>query len=327
MIGRRKLATLEVSTIGLGCMSMTPIYGVPDPDEAIATLHRAPELGIDFIDTSDAYGANGANEELIGRGLKGRRENYILATKFGNIRLPDDKPGAKGNPQYVMEACDKSLRRLGTDYIDLYFIHRVDDTVPIEDTVGAMVRLKEQGKIRHLGISEAGSNSIRRAHRVHPIAAVQTEYSLWTRDVEQEILPLCHELGIGFLGYAPLGRGFLTGVVPAGDALPQNDLRRNMPRFQGENARQNQQLVEALKRLAANERCSPAQLCIAWLLLRNPPSVPLVGTSKRRWLEENAKAADVSPSAATLAALDKTFRPGITRGDRYPAPMMARLGL
>jgi len=327
MIGRRKLATLEVSAIGLGCMSMTPIYGVPDPDEAIATLHRAPELGIDFIDTSDAYGANGANEELIRRGLKGRRENYILATKFGNIRLPDGRPGAKGNPQYVMESCDKSLRRLGTDYIDLYFIHRVDETVPIEDTVGAMVRLKEQGKIRHLGISEAGSNSIRRAHRVHPIAALQTEYSLWTRDVEQEILPLCHELGIGFLAYAPLGRGFLTGVVPAGDALPQNDLRRNMPRFQGENARQNQQLVDALKRLAANERCSPAQLCIAWLLLRSPPSVPLVGTSKRRWLEENAKATDVTLSAATLAALDKTFRPGITRGDRYPAPMMARLGL
>jgi len=327
MIGRRKLATLEVSAIGLGCMSMTPIYGVPDPDEAIATLHRAPELGIDFIDTSDAYGANGANEELIGRGLKGQRENYIVATKFGNIRLPDGRPGAKGNPQYVMEACDKSLRRLGTDYIDLYFIHRVDDTVPIEDTVGAMVRLKEQGKIRHLGISEAGPNSIRRAHRVHPIAALQTEYSLWTRDVEQEILPLCHELGIGFLAYAPLGRGFLTGVVPAGDALPQNDLRRNMPRFQGENARQNQQLVDALKRLAANERCSPAQLCIAWLLLRSPPSVPLVGTSKRRWLEENAKAADVTLSAATLAALDKTFRPGITRGDRYPAPMITRLGL
>ena len=327
MIGRRKLATLEVSAIGLGCMSMTPIYGVPDPDEAIATLHRAPELGIDFIDTSDAYGANGANEELIGRGLKGRRENYILATKFGNIRLPDGRPGAKGNPQYVMESCDKSLRRLGTDYIDLYFIHRVDETVPIEDTVGAMVRLKEKGKIRHLGISEAGSNSIRRAHRVHPIAALQTEYSLWTRDVEQEILPLCHELGIGFLAYAPLGRGFLTGVVPAGDALPQNDLRRNMPRFQGENARQNQQLVDALKRLAANERCSPAQLCIAWLLLRSPLSVPLVGTSKRRWLEENAKATDVTLSAATLAALDKTFRPGITRGDRYPAPMMARLGL
>jgi aryl-alcohol dehydrogenase-like predicted oxidoreductase len=327
MIGRRKLATLEVSAIGLGCMSMTPIYGVPDPDEAIATLHRARELGIDFIDTSDAYGANGANEELVGRGLKGRRESYILATKFGNIRLPDGRPGAKGNPEYVTEACDKSLGRLGTDYIDLYFIHRVDDTVPIEDTVGAMVRLKEQGKIRYLGISEAGPNTIRRAHMVHPMAALQTEYSLWTRDVEQEMLPLCHELGIGFLAYAPLGRGFLTGVVAAGDGMPQNDLRRNMPRFQGENARQNQKLVDELKRLAANERCSPAQLCIAWLLLRKPPLVPLVGTSKRIWLEENAKAADATLSAATLAALDKVFRPGITRGDRYPAPMMARLGL
>jgi aryl-alcohol dehydrogenase-like predicted oxidoreductase len=327
MMERRKLATLEVSAIGLGCMSMTPIYGVPDPDEAIATLHRAPELGIDFIDTSDAYGANGANEELVGRGLKGRRESYILATKFGNIRLPDGRPGAKGNPEYVTEACDKSLRRLGTDYIDLYFIHRIDDTVPIEDTVGAMVRLKEQGKIRHLGISEAGPNTIRRAHKVHPMAALQTEYSLWTRDVEQEILPLCHELGIGFLAYAPLGRGFLTGVVAAGDGMPQNDHRRNMPRFQGENARQNQKLVDELKRLAADERCSPAQLCIAWLLSRKPPLVPLVGTSKRIWLEQNAKAADVTLSAATLAALDKAFRPGITRGERYPAPMMARLGL
>jgi aryl-alcohol dehydrogenase-like predicted oxidoreductase len=327
MIGRRKLGTLEVSAIGLGCMSMTPIYGVPDPDEAIATLHRAPELGIDFIDTSDAYGANGANEELVGRGLKGRREKYILATKFGNIRLPDGRPGAKGNPEYVMEACDKSLRRLGIDYIDLYLIHRVDDTVPIEDTVGAMVQLKEQGKIRHLGISEAGPNTIRRAHMVHPMAALQTEYSLWTRDVEREILPLRHELGIGFIAYAPLGRGFLTGLVPADDTLPQNDLRRNMPRFQGENARQNQKLVDELKRLAAAERCSPAQLCIAWLLLRKPPLVPLVGTSKQLWLEENAKAPDLTLSAATLATLDKTFRPGITQGDRYPAPMMARLGL
>ena len=250
-----------------------------------------------------------------------------MPTKFGNIRLPDGRPGAKGNPEYVTEACDKSLRRLGTDYIDLYFIHRVDDTVPIEDTVGAMVRLKEQGKIRYLGISEAGPNTIRRAHKVHPMAALQTEYSLWTRDVEQEMLPLCHELGIGFLAYAPLGRGFLTGVVAAGDGMPQNDLRRNMPRFQGENARQNQKLVDELKRLAANERCSPAQLCIAWLLLRKPPLVPLVGTSKRIWLEQNAKAADATLSAATLAALDKVFRPGITRGDRYPAPMMARLGL
>jgi aryl-alcohol dehydrogenase-like predicted oxidoreductase len=202
MVGRRKLGALEVSAIGLGCMSMTPIYGVPDPEEAIATLHRAPELGIDLIDTSDAYGANGANEELVGRALKGRRDKHVLATKFGNIRLPDGKPGAKGDPEYVMEACEKSLRRLGTDYIDLYFIHRVDETVPIEDTVGAMVRLKEQGKIRHLGISEAGPSTIRRAHKVHALAALQTEYSLWTRDVEREILPVCDELGIGFVAYA-----------------------------------------------------------------------------------------------------------------------------
>jgi aryl-alcohol dehydrogenase-like predicted oxidoreductase len=308
-------------------MSMTPIYGVPDADEAIATLHRAPELGIDLIDTSDAYGANGANEELVGRALKGRRDKYVLATKFGNIRLPDGKPGAKGSPEYVMEACDKSLKRLGTDYIDLYFIHRVDETVPIEDTVGAMVRLEAQGKIRHLGISEAGPNTIRRAHKVHALAALQTEYSLWTRDVEREILPLCNELGIGFVAYAPLGRGFLTGVVPSGDALPQNDRRRDMPRFQGANAQSNQKLLATLKELAAQERCTPAQLAIAWLLSRKSQAVPLVGTSKRKWLEEDAKAADVRPSNAALEALDKTFAPGAAQGDRYPAAMMSRLGL
>ena len=327
MIGRRKLGPLDVSAIALGCMSMTPIYGQPDPDEAIATLHRATDLGIDFIDTSDAYGANGANEELVGRALQGRREKYILATKFGNIRLPDGKPGAKGNPEHVIDACEKSLKRLGTDTIDLYFIHRVDETVPIEDTVGAMVQLKAQGKIRHLGISEAGASTIRRAHKVHPMAALQTEYSLWSRDVEPEILPLAHELGIGFVAYSPLGRGFLTGTVAAADALPQNDARRGMPRFQGSNAQQNQKLVEALKRLAANEGCSAAQLCIAWLLSRKPPAVPLVGNSKRKWLEENAKAADLRPSEATLAALDKAFKPGVTLGERYAAPMMARLGL
>ena len=327
MIERRRIGTLEVSAIGLGCMSMTPIYGVPDPDEAIATLHRAPELGVDLIDTSDAYGANGANEELVGRGIKGRRDKYILATKFGNVRLPDGKPGAKGNPEYVIEACEKSLKRLGTDHIDLYYIHRVDDTVPIEDTVGAMTRLKQQGKILHLGISEAGPNTIRRAHKTHPMTALQTEYSLWTRDVERELLPLCRELGIGFVAYSPLGRGFLTGTVSGGDGLAQNDARRMMPRFQGDNARENQKLVDELKRLAANERCTPAQLCIAWLLSHQPPLVPLAGSSKRTWLEENVKAADVTPSAATLAALDKTFKPGVTRGDRYAAPMMARLGL
>jgi len=327
MMEHRKLGALEVSAIGLGCMSMTPIYGVPDPDEAIATLHRAPEIGIDLIDTSDAYGANGSNEELLGRALKGRREKYVLATKFGNIRLPDGRPGAKGDPDYAIEACDRSLRRLGTDHIDLYFIHRIDETVPIEDTVGAMVRLKEQGKIRHLGISEAGAPTIRRAHKVHPIAALQTEYSLWTRDVEAEILPLCNELGIGFLAYAPLGRGFLTGAVAVGDALPQNDRRRDMPRFQGANAEQNLKLLAALKGLSGNEKCSPAQLAIAWLLSRKSSVVPLAGTSRRKWLEENARAVELTPSQATLDALNATFRPGITHGDRYPAAMMARLGL
>ena len=327
MMERRKLGALDVSAIGLGCMSMTPIYGVPDPDEALATVQRAPEMGIDFIDTSDAYGANRANEEFVGRAIKGRRDKYVLATKFGNIRLPDGKPGAKGNPDYVTQACDKSLGRLGTDYIDLYYIHRVDNTVPIEDTVGAMVRLKTQGKIRHLGISEAGTSTIRRAHKVHPMAALQTEYSLWTRDVEQEILPLCDELGIGFVAYAPLGRGFLTGVVPNADALPQNDRRRDMPRFQAANAQHNQKLVEILKELAAKEDCSPAQLAIAWLLARQPPVVPLAGTSKRKWLDENAGAVKIKPSTATLEALDRTFKPGVTQGDRYPAAMMARLGL
>ncbi len=327
MIGRRKLGPLEVSAINLGTMSMTPIYGVPDPDEAIATLQRAPELGIDFIDTSDAYGANGANEELVGRALKGRRDKYILATKFGNVRLPDGKPGAKGDPDHVIDSCDRSLKRLGTDHIDLYYIHRVDETVPIEDTVGAMARLKAQGKIRHLGISEAGPATIRRAHKAHPITALQTEYSLWSRDVEAEILPLCAELGIGFVGYAPLGRGFLTGVVPVGDGMPQTDMRRNMPRFQGDNARQNLALVDALKECAAKEGCTPAQLAIAWVLAQTPPVVTLAGASKRKWLEENAKAAELTISAATREALDKVFRPGGTRGDRYPAPMMARLGL
>jgi aryl-alcohol dehydrogenase-like predicted oxidoreductase len=327
MMERRQLGALEVSALALGCMSMTPIYGVPDSTEAIATLHRAPDLGVDLIDTSDAYGANGSNEELVGSALKGRRDRYVLATKFGNIRLPDGRPGAKGDPAHVIEACEKSLRRLGTDRIDLYFIHRVDETVPIEDTVGAMTRLKDDGKILHLGISEAAPATVRRAHRVHPMAALQTEYSLWTRDVEGEILPLCRELGIGFLAYAPLGRGFLTGTTPTGDTFAANDRRRDMPRFQGANAQSNGKLVDGLKDLAAREGATPAQLAIAWLLSRQPPVVALAGSSRRRWLEENAHAPDLKPPAASLAALDDIFRPGSTQGDRYPAPMMARLGL
>jgi aryl-alcohol dehydrogenase-like predicted oxidoreductase len=324
---RRKLGALEVSAVGLGCMSMTPIYGEPDPNEAIATIHRAPEVGIDFIDTSDAYGANGSNEELVGRALKGRRDKYVLATKFGNIRLPDGKPGANGKPEYVMQACEASLKRLGTDVIDLYFIHRIDETVPIEDTVGAMVKLRQQGKIKHLGLSEAGVDTIRRAHKAHPMAALQTEYSLWTRDVEAETLGVCEELGIGFVAYSPLGRGFLTGVVGAADALSEKDRRRDMPRYQGDNAKANQKLVDALKPLAAKEGCTPAQVAIAWLLSRKPFVVPLAGSSKRKWLEENADAVNVKPSQATLDALDRAFPPGVTQGDRYPKAMMARLGL
>ncbi len=327
MMERRKLGSLEVSAVALGCMSMTPIYGTPDPDEAIATLHQAPDIGIDLIDTSDAYGASGANEEVVGRGIKGRRKNYVLATKFGNIRLPDGKPGAKGNPEYVLEACEKSLKRLGTDYIDLYFIHRVDDTVPIEDTVGAMVKLKEQGKIRHLGISEAAPATIRRAHKVHPMTALQTEYSLWTRDVEAEILPTCQELGIGFVAYAPLGRGFLTATVPLGDKIPEGDIRRNMPRYQGENARSNEKLLLLLAVIASKEKMTPAQLALSWLLARREKVVGLAGTSKRKWLRENADAVTMRPSDEALAILDDAFSLGVAEGDRYPAPMMARLGL
>ena len=252
-----------MSAVGLGCMSMTPIYGVPDPDEAIATLHRAPEIGIDFIDTSDAYGANGANEELVGRALKGRRDKYILATKFGNIRLPDGKPGANGNPDYVMRGVRKEPQAARHRLIDLYFIHRVDETVPIEDTVGAMVRLKRRARSGTSAFPKRRPSTIRRAHKVHPMAALQTEYSLWTRDVEGEMLPLCAGAGHRLRRLRPLGRGFLTGAVARGDALPQKDRRRDMPRFQGDNAQPNQKLVDAMEQLgrrrkAARRRSSPS---------------------------------------------------------------------
>ena len=323
---RRRLGTLEVSAQGLGCMSMTPIYGNADPASAIETIHRAAELGIDFLDTSDAYG-QGKNEELVGRALAGRRSRYVLASKFGNIRKPDGSPSADGRPDYVQQACEASLRRLNVEVIDLYFIHRIDPTVPIEDTVGAMVRLKEAGKIRHLGISEAAPATIRRAHAVHPMAALQTEYSLWTRDVEAEILPLCKELGIGFVAYSPLGRGFLTGVVGASDTLAEGDARRNMPRFQGENARHNLELVAALQRCAKAEGCTPAQLALAWVLSRDRAIVPIAGTSHKRWLEENAAAAAIKISAATQGELEQVFKPGVAAGARYPEALLRRVGL
>jgi aryl-alcohol dehydrogenase-like predicted oxidoreductase len=323
---RRKLGPLEVSAMGLGCMGMTAIYGEVDEVEAIATIHRAIELGVDFIDTADMYGA-GKNEELVGHALRDRRDKVVLATKFGNIRTPDGKASINGRPDYVPEACDASLKRLGVDVIDLYFLHRVDPAVPIEDTVGAMAKLVEAGKVRHIGVSEAGAATLKRAHATYPLAALQSEYSLWTRDPEDRVLPLCRELGIGFVAYSPLGRGFLTAAIPNASALPESDRRRDMPRFQGENAAQNGRLVETLRDLAAAEGCTPAQLALAWVLSGGDDIVPIPGTKRRRWLEENVAAFDVGPSAAALRRLDETFRPDAVAGTRYPAAQMSRVGL
>src|SRR5437764_3700185 len=306
---RRKLGDLEVSAVGLGCGTMTPFYGQPDTDSAIATIRRGRELGIDFLDTSDAYG-RGRNEELIARAIDGHRGDYVIASKFGNVQLQGGPRFADGRPDYVKECCDRSLARLQTDMIDLYFIHRVDADVPIEDTVGAMADLVRQGKVRYLGICEAGPQTIRRAHAVHPISAIQTEYSLWSRDVEADILPLCEELGIGFVAYSPLGRGFLTGTVTDLDTLRDGDARRRMPRFQADNLKRNLQLVEELKAHAASERCTPAQLALAWLLAQRPFVVPIAGTSHVQYLEQHAAAAAIHPSADTQDPLAHTFRPG-----------------
>jgi aryl-alcohol dehydrogenase-like predicted oxidoreductase len=321
---RRRLGELEVSAVGLGCATMTSFYDAPDPASAVATIHRARELGIDFLDTSDAYGA-GRNEELIARAVEGHRGDYVIASKFGNLSQSGGPRFSDGRPDYVREACERSLKRLQTDVIDLYYIHRVDPAVPVEDTVGAMSELVHQGKVRHLGISEAGAATIRRAHATHPLSAVQIEYSLWTRDVEAEILSLCDELGIGFVAYSPLGRGFLTGSVTGLDGLRDGDARRRMPRFQTENLARNLELVEELKAHAAAERCTPAQLAIAWLLSRRPFVVPIPGTSHVHRLEENAAAAGLGLSADTADALEHIFAPGAAAGARYPAGHLARL--
>jgi aryl-alcohol dehydrogenase-like predicted oxidoreductase len=323
---RRRLGGLEVSAVGLGCATMTPFYDEPDPDAAIATLRRARELGVDFLDSSDAYGA-GRNEELIARAVKGHRGDYVIASKFGNLSMSGGARFSDGRPEYLRECCEKSLRRLETDVIDLYYIHRVDPTVPIEDTVGAMSDLVRQGKVRHLGICEAGAATIRRAHAVHPLAAVQIEYSLWSREVEAEILPLCEELGIGFVAYSPLGRGILTGNVTGLEAMREGDARRRMPRFQGENLAHNLALVEELKAHAAAENCTPAQLALAWVLAQRPFIVPIPGTSHAHRLAENAGAAALSFSADTRDVLERTFAPGAAQGLRYPAGHLARLGI
>ena len=321
---RRRLGELEVSAVGLGCATMTPFYDQPDPASGIATIHRARELGVDLLDTADGYGA-GRNEELIARAIAGHRGDYVIASKFGNVGLLGNPRFADGRPEYVREACEKSLARLETDVIDLYYIHRVDPTVAIEDTVGAMAELVRAGKVRHLGICEAGAATIRRAHAVHPMSAVQVEYSLWSRDVEVEILPLCEELGIGFVAYSPLGRGFLTGAVTSLDGLREGDARRNMPRFQGDNLQHNLALVEEVRAHAAAERCTPAQLAIAWVLSRRNFIVPIPGTSHVERLEQNAAAAELRLSADALDALDHVFAPGAAAGTRYPAAHLARL--
>jgi aryl-alcohol dehydrogenase-like predicted oxidoreductase len=322
----RKLGSLEVSALGLGCATMTPFYGAPDHDESLRTIRQAHDLGIDFLDSSDAYG-NGRNEELIAEAIAGHRGDYVIASKFGNVQLQGGPRFADGRPEYVKECCDKSLKRLKTDVIDLYYIHRVDADVPIEDTIGAMAELKAAGKIKHLGICEVGAATIRRAHAVHPIAAVQIEYSLWSRDVEAEILPVCRELGVGFVAYSPLGRGFLTGTVTTLDTLRDGDARRRMPRFQGDNLTRNLQLVEELKAHAASLNCTPAQLCLAWLLSRAEFVVPIAGTSHVRYLEQNAAAAGIKINADTEDALDHVFAPGAAQGLRYPEAHLSRLGI
>lgn len=322
---RTRLGDLEVSRIGLGCMSMTPIYGEPDPNAGLETLRCAADLGIDLLDTSDAYG-KGMNEELIGRAIRGQRNRYVIATKFGNLRLPDGTPVVDGRPEYVPQACDASLRRLGIDCIDLYYLHRFDPKVPIEDTVGAMGKLVAEGKVRHIGLSETSPATLRRAQATHPIAALQSEYSLFTRDVETEILGVCRELGIGFVAYSPLGRGFLTGTL-AKDELPAGDVRRTMPRFQGENFTRNLALLGRLQELANAEHCTTSQLAIAWLLTRGDDVVPIAGTSKKARLEENAAADRLSLSDATRQALEDTFPVGVAAGARTSDVLLRRLGL
>ena len=316
---------LAVSALGLGCMGMSEFYGATDEAEAVHTIHRAIGLGVTFLDTADIYGS-GHNERLVGRALKGRRDGVVLATKFGNVRDADGKfIGIDGSPDYVRAACEASLKRLGVDVIDLYYQHRVDPDTPIEDTVGAMAALVAEGKVRYLGLSEAGAETIRRAATVHPIAALQSEYSLWTREVESEILPTIRELGMGFVPYSPLGRGFLTGQITKIEDLDADDWRRNGPRFQGENFQRNLDLVKKVKDLADTKGCTPAQLALASVLAQGEDIVPIPGTKRRKYLEENVGAVDVVLTPDDLAQLDRILPPGAASGSRYPEPAMKAL--
>jgi len=323
-MNKRKLGTtgLEVSAMGLGCMGMSEFYGAGDEKESLATIDRALELGVTFLDTADMYGI-GKNEELVGRALRGRRDRFVLATKFGVVRGNDPtQRGVSGRPEYVRTACEASLKRLGIDTIDLYYQHRVDPNTPIEETIGAMAELVREGKVRYLGLSEASPATMRRAVAVHPIAALQTEYSLWSRDPEDEILPTCRELGIGFVAYSPLGRGFLTGQIKSFDDFAPDDFRRFSPRFQGENFAKNLALVEQIEAIAAEKQCKPSQLALAWVMAQGDDIVPIPGTKRRSYLEENAGASQLTLSPADLARIDVVAPKDAAAGARYPEAAM-----
>ena len=327
MMKTRRLGTegLTVSALGLGCMGMSEFYAGRDEQESLATIDRAIGLGVTFLDTADIYGPF-KNEELVGRAIRGRREAVVLATKFGNVRGEDGSwLGVNGRPEYVRACCEGSLRRLGVDHVDLYYQHRVDKTVPIEETVGAMAGLVKAGKVRYLGLSEASVRTIRRAHAVHPISALQSEYSLWTREPEDEVLPACLDLGIGFVPYSPLGRGFLTGRFRAFEEIPEGDYRRNTPRFQGENFRKNLELVRRVETIASAKRCTPAQLALAWLLSRGENVVPIPGVKSRARLEENVRAVSIALTVDELARIEKAAPRGIAAGTRYPEAAMKAL--